>query len=430
MRERYSSNYSRRPNSYRQGSDKSFASKFYNYLSESLSIKGQDRNLDNIRRHKPDYQLIMIMGVLLALGMIVIYAVSPALSYGLLGDYSENYFLKRQLFNTFAGIVGFIIAAHIPISLWRRVLPIMIAVTTVSLVALFIPGLAISEKGATRWVGVGPFSFQPAELMKLTTIFYLAFYLGSKRLDELSNAKSTIIPISILLGILGFIVVVIQKDLGTMMALVVIFVGMLFLAEIPIRQMLGLFGFMLAGVAASIALFPHRLERLATFLNPGSDIQGTGFHVHQALLAIGSGGIFGLGLGRSVQVYGYLPEAANDSIFAVWAEKFGFVGTVFILGLFAFLIYKLFIIVRDIKNPSAKLVAGGVMLWFSAHVVINTTAMLGIIPLTGITLPFLSYGGSSLLFMMIALGIAFNLSRYTERSEARRAGSVGQWSRV
>ena len=430
MRNRYSGSYNRQRFNRDYSNNKSLWRQIYTYLASSLAIRGQERDIDNIRRHRPDYQLIMIMGVLLALGMIVIYAVSPALSYGLLGDYSENYFLKRQLFNTLAGVVGFIVASQIPLKVWRKILPIMVVITVISLIALFVPGLAISEKGATRWIGFGPFSFQPAELMKLTTIFYLAFYLASKTVNDLRDASKTIIPIAILLGVLGFIVVVIQRDLGTMMALVVITIGMLFLSGVPIRHMLSLVGVMFAGAVVSIIMFPHRVERLMTFLNPGSDIQNTGFHVHQALLAIGSGGLFGLGLGHSVQVYGYLPEAANDSIFAVWAEKFGFIGTIFILSLFSFLIYKLFLIVRDIKNPAARLLAAGVMLWFSGHVIINTTAMLGLIPLTGITLPFLSYGGSSLLFMMIALGIAFNLSRYTERTAARRAGSVGQWSRV
>jgi len=430
MRKQYGQNTYRRNNE-RSSTKAGYINKAYYYLKNTLTLgKTRENEIDNIRHHRPDYQLILIMAVLLALGMIVIYAVSPALSYGLLGDYSENYFLKRQLFNTGAGLVGFIVASQMPLKIWRRLLPLMIIATVVSVVTLFIPGLAISEKGATRWIGFGPFSFQPAELMKLTTIFYLAFYLGSKSVSDLRNASKTVIPLGILLAVLGFIVVVVQKDMGTMMALVVIMLGMLYISEIPLMHMASLMGAMLAGAVASIALFPHRIERLMTFLNPGSDIQGTGFHVYQSLIAIGSGGVFGLGLGRSVQVYGYLPEAANDSIFAVWAEKFGFIGTIFILGLFAFMVYKLFTIARDIKNPTARLVASGVMLWFAAHVSINTTAMLGLIPLTGITLPFLSYGGSSLLFMMIALGIAFNLSRYTERIASRNSGAIGQWGRV
>lgn len=365
----------------------------------------------------------MAMGVLLVLGLIVIYAVSPALSHRLLGDYSENYFLYRQFMNIGVGLVGFIIASQLPLHIWKKLLPLMVIASIISLLLLFVPGIALSQNGATRWIDLGVLSFQPAELLKLTTLFYLAFFLGEKTDDELQSAYHTLIPVGILLAVLGFVLVVLQRDMGTMMTVVAIIVGIFFIADVSWRHFTTMMIALVTGSVASIILFPHRVERLLTFLNPGSDLDGTGYHVHQALIAIGSGGFLGLGLGRSVQVYGYLPEAANDSIFAIWAEKFGFVGTLIVMGLFAYLLYRLYLITNLGQNRVSKLVAAGIFLWFGSHIIINISSMLGLLPLTGITLPFLSYGGSSLLFMMISLGIALQLSRYTERPKVNGAPS-------
>ena len=405
--------------------------KVMSYILQSLALKPSLKasNLQAMRKHKPDYLVVMIVGVLLVLGLIVIYAVSPALSYRLLGDYSENYFLYKQLMNIGIGVVGFIVASKMPIHIWKRLLPLMILACVISLILLFIPGIAVSQNGATRWIDIGILSFQPAELFKLTTLFYLAFFLGEKTDDELQNPYHTLVPVGIILAIIGFIVVVLQRDMGTMMTLVAIIIGMFYLADVSLKQFFIMIAALVAGAVASIVLFPHRIERLFTFLNPGSDVEGTGYHVHQALIAIGSGGLIGLGLGRSVQVYGYLPEAANDSIFAIWAEKFGFIGSLAVLGLFSALLYRLYLVTSQSQNRSTKLVAGGVLLWISSHVVINVGSMLGIMPLTGITLPFLSYGGSSLLFMLIALGVVLQLSRYTERPKSQLSRNINSYTK-
>jgi len=412
----------------------------FNYINIGLRSMALEPGAGNsikqhVRRHRPDYQIVMVAGVLLMLGMIIIYSVSPALSQRLLGDYSENYFVYRQFINIGIGLVGFFIAANIPMQLWKRLLPLMIAASFISLAAMFIPGLGIAQNGATRWVGVGPLSFQPAELIKLTTLFYLAFFLGEKPDDQIRDMSKTTLPVGILLLGLSLLIVVVQRDMGTMMSLAAIAITMLFLAEVPLRHFASLVGFLGVGAVMSIVLFPHRVARFLTFLNPNDDLQGAGYHVYQALIAIGSGGFTGLGLGRSVQVYGYLPEAANDSIFAVWSEKFGFIGALVIIGLFTFLLYKIYLLIRDGKDKPSSLLAAGIMVWFASHVAINIGAMLGLLPLTGITLPFISYGGSSMLFMLIALGITFQLSRYTNRPSetrqfaTRRNGGVNRVAR-
>ena len=358
------------------------------------------------------------MGLLLVISLIVIYAISPALSYRLLGDYHENYFLFRQVVHIALGLIVFICAAFYPAEKWERLLPWLVGVSVVSVLLLLSP-LAITENGATRWIGVGPLSFQPAELMKFTLVMYLGFLLGNRNQNEITDSNRTFKPALILLGILGFVVAVIQKDLGTMIVIAAILSSMLYFAGIPTRQMALLLGGMAASCGLLIIFFPHRIARFATFLNPEADPTGQGYHVLQSLIGFGSGGLFGQGLGRSNQVYGYLPEAANDSIFAIYGEKFGFIGAVAVLALLGYLLYKIALAARRNERKDYALIILGVFVWFAAHVIVNVGAMLSLMPLTGITLPLLSYGGSSLLFMMLALGVVFQLSRGSARDERR-----------
>jgi cell division protein FtsW len=212
---------------------------------------------------------------------------------------------------------------------------------------------------------------------------------------------------------LALLIVVLQKDLGTMIAIVAIILFTYFMSGASLKN-IGIYtGTILTSVVAAVLLFPHRLERVLTFFNPTSDIEGAGYHINQALIAIGSGGLFGKGLGHSVQVFGYLPEAANDSIFAIVAEVFGFVGTIVVLILFGLLFIRMIRIMSKSDNVYMQLLVAGVIGWVLAHTVINIGAMLGLMPLTGITLPFLSLGGTSLVMIMAALGLVFNISRYT-----------------
>lgn len=365
-------------------------------------------------RHKPDYQLVLAIGLLLLTGMIVVYSISPALSYRLLNRYSEQHFLYRQLIHIMLGIGAFIVASKIPLGFWRSMTKWMIYGALTLNLALLVPGLGVNINGATRWLNLGPIStFQPSELLKLALVFLVADALDRLRGDELRNTDKTVKPALILLALVGFIVVVIQRDMGTMLVIATIVVGMLYIGGLYLKQLAQLLGALLVAGILSVVLFPHRVARLLTFLRPESDIQGSGYHVSQSLIAVGSGGIFGLGLGKSLQVYGYLPEAANDSIFAIFAEKFGFLGSVILISIFCYLLLRIFSIASRAPDKYSMLIASGVALWLAAHVLINTGAMLAILPLTGITLPFLSVGGSSLLLFMFGLGVVFQISRYT-----------------
>ncbi len=373
------------------------------------------------RQGQRDYGLIGITGLLILVGIVVIYTISPILNYGAFGEVGANYFLYRHLFNLLLGAVAFFVASRIPLKTWKELLPILLGASVVASILLLIPATAVTINGATRWISLAGITFQPSELIKLTAVIYTAFWLGGKTKQELNNPSLTLWPLMVLIGVLGIFIVIIQKDLGTMIVLTAILLGMMYFSGMQLRYigfavaLLGLLG------ALSVAIAPHRIARLTTFLNASEDIQGAGYHIDQALTAIGSGGVFGVGLGRSIQVYGFLPEAENDSVFAIHSEIFGFVGAVVLLVAFGVLLTKLLRISEHQKTQPGRLLAAGLFFWLGAHVFINVGAMLSVLPLTGLTLPFLSYGGSSLLMMMTGLGIAFGLSAQTTSRSGLRS---------
>lgn len=363
-------------------------------------------------RHKADLGLVILIAVLLLTGLIVIYAIGPALSYRE-GQTNEQYYLIRQLAHIGLGTLAFAVAALTPLTTWRRLTkPIVIAAVVANL-AMLIPGVGLTINGATRWINLGGItSFQPAELLKLACILLLADQLAARSQQERDDMDHTFKPVLGLLIATGLIVVVFQRDMGTMGVIAAVICTQLAVAGLSWRR-LGTLASMLAGAAVlSIALFPHRVERLLTFLRPDNDIQTSSYHVNQALIAIGSGGLFGLGLGKSLQVYGYLPIAASDSIFAIFAEKFGLLGSTILIGLYAMLVWRLLRVALRAPDTYTQLIAAGVVVWLAIHVLVNICAMLALVPLTGVTLPFLSIGGTSLIFLLFGVGLVFQISAY------------------
>lgn len=369
----------------------------------------------HLRKHRPDHGIALITGILLLISMVVIYSVSPALAIQAGGGSPESYFITRQVIHIALGLLAFGVAASVPLQWWRGIQPLLIGASVVTSILLLIPGVGQTVNGATRWIALGPITFQPAELLKFTLLIYCAAFMAERvRLGTVSERRETTYPMLTLMGVIGFMVVILQKDLGTMFSVAAIITSILYVAGVGWRDLAIMGGSMLAAGAVSIALFPHRLVRIVTFLNPGEGVDSVSYHINQALIAIGSGGFFGKGLGQSIQVYGYLPEAETDSIFAITAEKFGFLGSIIILIMYVFLFTRLLNIVNRAPNVFFKLLATGIFAWLFSHSVINIGAMLGLLPLTGITLPLLSIGGSSMIFIMTALGVMFNISRYTQ----------------
>lgn len=379
------------------------------YEPTRRSIK-QSSEINPQRRHKPDYILPLLAVALTGLGLIVLFAISPALAAQ--REVAENYFVNRQVVAVLLSVVAFFVVAKVPLNQWRKLEMPLLILAGITSVAVRLLGEEVN--GAYRWIQVGGLSFQAAELIKFTLLIWLAgFFMQRIKEGSLADFNKTLKPLLIAVGLIGVIVAVIQSDFGSAAVMMAMMASMAFVAGLPMKKVLLVGGIVLIGGILAIASTPYRRERLKTFINPAADCQTTGYQTCQALIAVGSGGMFGLGLARSVQAYGYLPEAANDSIFAIYAEKFGFVGTAALLALFIALFARIMKIAERAPDDYTRLIAVGVLAWFSVQSMINIGAMLGLLPLKGITLPFISYGGTSLIFVSAALGLVFNISRYT-----------------
>lgn len=364
------------------------------------------------RAHRGDVAFALTVFILLAFGLIMMYNINPALNQKLGAQAAPVNYFRNQLINVVVGVVAWGFASSIYFKLWRKYAVALLVISIAALLALLVPHLSFTSNGATRWLRLGPLSFQPAELLKLALVVYLAAWF-ERRQSKLSSWNDGVVPFIVVVGITCITVAVFQRDLGTTLVLALASLGMFYVAGIRLRHLSVLLtGAATAAILAIIA-FPHRLSRFTEFLHPGRDASGGGYHIAQALIGIGSGGLFGVGLGKSIQIYGYLPEAPNDSIFAVIGEEFGLIGSLIIIGLFGFLIYRGFEIARKAPDSFSRLVATGLTLLFLFQAFINIAAMLSLVPLTGIPLPFVSYGGSSLVIMMLAAGLLFNISKYT-----------------
>lgn len=411
-----------------------------------------------IRRHRPDYQIVIYVGVLLLIGLVVLYAISPArvelINSSGDSQLDQAHFMQRQLLYLVMGVSAFALASSLPLQFWRKYANKLLLLALAACLVLLVLGalnapMALCSGGACRWFKLGFITFQPAELLKFSLLLFCAVFLGRKVLKgKVNDLNETIIPLSLLVGVAVIIIVGFQKDMGTGLALIGIVGTMLFIAGIKRR-----IGAILLGAALIIGLLfiliaPHRIARVTTFLGDdgaSGDAKGSSYHIRQAKIALGTGGLVGLGLGKNVQAFGYLPEAPNDSIFAVMGEAFGFLGLSGILLFISALLMRLLSILDRTEDVTLRLIVAGVFGWLASQCLLNIGAMVGIVPLTGITLPLLSFGGSSLLFIMLALGLVFSISRYsvhgkiigdeTDRSQAagsrrrlrrpRRAGYSG-----
>lgn len=377
------------------------------------------------RTHKPDYMLAIAVVVLLVVGLVIMYSISPILSYKTLGNVDSNRFFGKQALVALIGIIAMAGLSYVRYDRWRRWGQYVLLVATIMTVGLLVPGLSQHTNGATRWLNLGPLSVQPAEVLKLGIVLYLAFWL-ERRKDELKSLADGVMPFLIMAGIIGFAVVVMQRDMGTMLVLGAVMLGMYYVAGMRRRHLAAVVAAAVGAGWLAITMFPHRMERVITFMNPRCDdptyALNDSHHICQALLGVGSGGLFGVGLGHSIQVYGYLPEAANDSIFSVVAEEFGLLGAMAIVGLFVVLAWRCLSVARWAPDTFGRLVAVGVGLWLAVQAVVNIGAMLALVPLTGIPLPFISFGGTNLLVSLIAIGVVLNISKYTVREGSHEGG--------
>lgn len=348
-----------------------------------------------------DKNFLILIISLVILGLIAVADVSAPQAINMTGD--KFYFLKQQLVWAGIGIAALFAAAKIHYSFWEKVATPFFIVSVFLLLVVLLPNLGFRALGARRWIQLGFFSLQPSELIKLSLGLYLA-----KVASKSKGAWSYFIPLVAVAGLIMF-----QPDLGTTLVVAVIGLSQIFVSGVSFLY----FGIALVVGAISALLLilfsPYRRERLLTFFEVTRDPLGKSYHIRQILLALGSGGIFGVGLGASRQKFLFLPESSTDSIFAVIAEELGLIGGVAIIVLFIYFLYKGLKIARNAPDKFSQIAAVGITAWISGQAFLNIASMVALVPLTGIPLPFFSYGGSSLVMILTGCGILLSISRYS-----------------
>ncbi|CQR47790.1 Lipid II flippase FtsW [Paraliobacillus sp. PM-2] len=358
----------------------------------------------------PDLSLVIVVFALLLIGIIMVYSASAIWASYKFDD--SFYFAKRQLLFASIGILAMFVVSRIPYQTWKTYAKPILIFCFILLIAVLIPGIGMVRGGARSWIGVGAFSIQPAEFMKLGLIIFLSTNLAEKQ-RYIQSLKQGFIPL-LLLIFTSFGLIMLQPDLGTGMVVVLTCFVLLFVAGAKISHFvtLGLLG--AVGFAGLIISAPYRIDRIVAFLNPWEDPLESGFQIIQSLYAIGPGGLLGMGLGNSLQKFFYLPEPHNDFIFAILAEELGFIGGSFLVILFFLLLWRGVRIGLTAPDKFGMLLGLGIISMISLQVIINISVVIGLIPVTGITLPFLSYGGSSLTLTLASVGILINISRFSQ----------------
>ncbi len=344
---------------------------------------------------------------LLAFGAVMVYSASSAESL-LQGTGDPSYFLKRFLVYAGVGLVALHLASRSGLDLARKATPALLGLAFLLTVAVLIPGIGVRVNGASRWLGAGPLQFQPSEILKLALVLYAARVLAS-RPKRLLTLKGLVQPLLLVVGAAGALLMA-QPDMGTAIV-VTLSVGTMMVAAGARLRHLAVIGGTLTGLTLILAMAePYRRERLTAFIDPWQDPGGTGFQSVQAMIAIGSGGVFGVGLGESVQKIFYLPEAHTDMILAIIGEEVGLVGILGVAALYGLIAYAGLRAARMARDRHAKLVAAGVTSLILCQAVLNLFAVMGLAPLTGVPLPFISFGNSNMIVLLGAMGVLLNVA--------------------
>ncbi len=347
---------------------------------------------------RADFLLLGLVVLLTIFGVVMVGNASVVESYRDFGD--KFYYLRHQ---TVWALLGLLALAFFAVFDYRHLKKLAIPLllfTLLSLVLVLIPGLGNEVFGARRWLFLGPLRFQPTELAKFSLTLYLASFFSKKQ------------SLPVFLSLMGLLVVLImlEPDLGTTLIILTVGFSVYFISGAPMLVLIGLSIFGSFGSALFVFFSPYRRERLLTFLDPTRDPLGASYHLRQALLAIGSGGIFGLGLGKSRQKYEYLPMVSTDSIFAIIGEEVGFIGAGLLVSLFLVLLWRGMKIALNAEDNFGRLLATGLTVSVVLQALVNFGAMVALLPLTGVPLPFISYGGSSLVLSLASMGVLFNIS--------------------
>ncbi len=364
---------------------------------------------------QPDKTLLFTVLALLAFGLVMIASAGVIYSQTRFGD--GYYFFKHQLFyGVLPGFAVLYFFQKVDYRFWKKFAVPFFLIAIIFLMFVFVPGIGSRVYGASRWIQLGPFSFQPSEMLKLAIIIYLAAWFESKGTQKIKDVFEGLLPFLGIMGLIGFLIIK-QPDMGTLFVIILTSFAIFFVSG---AQMKHLFAMGTLGTFALwilIKLEPYRFDRISSFLDPGADPKGIGYQISQALLAVGSGGFFGLGLGHSRQKFNYLPEPVGDSIFAVIGEELGLVGGIILIVLFLVFAMRGFRVAKNAPDTFGRLVATGITTWIIMQAFINIGANIALVPFTGIPLPFISYGGTSIIFLMAAVGILLNISKFSDLSD-------------
>lgn len=360
-------------------------------------------------KQKGNNKIFTITGFFMILaGLFILFSASMGLLTREKAEFAD--IILKQLIFCVVGVLAFFTTSRIDYKNWKKFALPLFLLSFLATLLVFEPHLGFGHGGARRWISLGPVSFQPSELLKFSFIVYLASWMSVRKKD-IKSFRFGLMPFLIITAFVGLVLVA-EPDIGTL-GVITITSGLMFLIGGGKFSQIALMIFLGIGLLYALILIkPHAMDRLETFLNPSLDPQGSGYQVRQSLIAIGSGGISGRGFGMSIQKFKYLPEPIGDSIFAVFAEEFGFIGNVALIFLFLFFLYRGFLIVLRATDPFAKLLGAGILISIIIQSFINIGSMIGIIPLTGVPLIFVSQGGSALVLALAEIGILINISRY------------------
>ncbi len=371
-----------------------------------------------MRSKNPDYVFLGLAGALLLLGFVLLTSASGPVAIQKFGD--AYWYVKHQaLFGLLPGALLFYAGYRIDYRFWRTHAGWLFAASLLLLLLALIPGVSGDWSASRSWIHVGGFSLQPVELVKLTLVIFLAAWFEAAGDRGIAVPAAGLLPFLAATGAAALLIVL-QPDLGSLMVVAAAALTVYFAAGAPWLHLAGLGGAGGAALWLLVKTAPYRTARLMTFLHPELDPQGIGYHINQAFLAIGSGGWIGLGLGHSRQKYLYLPEVVGDSIFAVAAEELGFVVTLAILALFAVFFWRMIRIAADAPDDFGRLTAAGIAGWIFFQTMFNIGSMVGIMPITGLPLPFVSYGGTALMVLLGAVGVLANISSHAAPRPVRR----------
>lgn len=360
-------------------------------------------------RQSGDWWIVIITGALVLIGFVMLSSATSAYAYRKFNA-DSYYFVKTHAIHILIGIVALWYMAKVDYHAWRPWAWYFWLFSLLLLVGVFIPGIGAIRNGVRGWIEIGGLSFQPVEVIKILFTIYLATWMAERSQNDLLDWRKGFVPFIFISG-LFLLLIVLQPDLGSMILVGLIAVTIFIAGGASIKQQLAILGMGIFVIPFLIISRAESLERLTSFLHPGTDVTGIGYHLQQALIAIGSGGMWGRGFGKSVQKFYYLPEVAGDSIFAVIAEELGFVFMVFLLFLFMALLYRGLKAASLSRDTYGKLLATGITCWIMWQAFLNIGSIIGLLPLTGLPLPFISQGGTALISSLAAIGILFNISK-------------------